>query len=239
MSRVKDILLVIGLAVTVPASAATLFDVSVDLTSAGPPYPTSPTQTKLFQGSLPAPTQVGLINVGLQNVTNAPLSAYVRAWDSAGGPGALGSSAFLGVFLDMSQPAPPPTSSSFFDIWFEPLANGGQSGSVVGGGGGFGGGGGTFSSYFDASISVVTDGGGPRLIRLHADAPPASGQPVHFEYGSSVQIVSGKLHIMPKLVFDGPVDNALPLFTIAMTPEPESILLLLAGAALFRRRVAR
>jgi hypothetical protein len=235
MSRVQGILLAIVLAATAPASAATWFDVSVDLTSAGPPYPTSPTQTKLFQES----TQVGLINMGLHNVSNAPLAAHIRAWDPAGGPGAPSSSASFGVFLEASQPTPPTGSSSFFDIWMEPLTNDGQAGSIPSGGGGFigGGSGGTYSSSFDASVNVVTDGGGPRLLNLYSEAP--AGQPVHFADGSTVQIIDGKLRIIPKLVFDGPVENALPLFTITMTPEPASMLLLLVGVGLLRLQSTR
>jgi len=234
MSRVKGILLAVVFAATVPASAATLFDVSVDLTSVGPPYPTSPTQTRLFQEG----TQVGLINMGLYDVSNAPLAAYIRAWDPAGGPDALSSSALFGVFLSVSQPTPPLAFSSYFDIWMEPLTKDGQPGSIVSGGGRFWGrgSGGVYTSYCEASANVVTDGGGPMLLNLYSEAP--AGQPVHFEYGSSVQIVGGKLHIMPKLVFDGPVDNALPLFTIAMTPEPASlILLVLGGLAALRRKL--
>ncbi len=234
MSRVQGIVLTLVLAVAVPASAAVLFDVSVDQTSVGPPYPTSPTQTKLFDGSLPDPPQVGLIDTGIHNVTSVSVAAYMRARDDAGGPGLISTSAFFDVFLDAAQPAPSPATSSLFDIWLQPLTNAGQPGSIPGGGGGFagGGGGGAYSSYFDASISVVTDGGGPRALHLHSDAPPASGQPVHFASGSSIQVVDGKLHIMANLVFDGPVNNALPLFTITMTPEPASLLLLLAGVGL-------
>lgn len=241
MSRVKDILLAVVLAATGPVSAATFFDVSVDLTSTGPPYPTSPTQTKLFQGG----TQVGMLNMGLHDVSNAPLAAYIRAWDPAGGPGALSSSALFGVFIEASQPTPPSGSSSYFDIWVQPLTNDGRPGSIQGasgggGGGGSGGGsGGGFFSYFSVSMNVVTDGAGPRSLRLRSEAP--AGQPVHFDFagGSIFQMIDGRLHIAPKLVFDGPVENALPLFTITMTPEPASMLLLLAGAGLLRRRSTR
>ena len=237
MIRVLDIVLAIAIAAAAPASAATFFDVSVDASSAGPPYPTSATETKLLAGDLHSPLQVGLINLGLQDVTSVPLAAHVQARDSAGGPGLISTSSFYDVFLEASQPVPPPTTSSFFDIWMQPLTSGGQPGSIPGGSGGFGGGGGggTFSSYFDASVSVVTDGGGARLLHLHADAPSPLGQPVHFASGSSIQVVEGKLHIIAKLVFDGPVDGILPLFTVTMTPEPASSLLLLAGAGLFRR----
>ncbi len=239
MSRVKDILLAVVLAATVPASAATLFDVSVELTSAGPPYPTSPTQTKLFQGSLPDPARVGMIDMGIHNVSNAPLAAYMRAWDPAGGPGALSASSFFDVFLAASQLAPAPTTSSFFDIWMQPLTHDGQPGSIPSGSGGFvgGGGGGSHFSHFDVSVNVVTDDGGPRLIRLHGEVP--SGQPAHFASGSTIQMIDGKLHIIPKLVFDGEVNSGLPLFTTTMTPEPASMFLLLTGAGLLRRRSTR
>lgn len=234
MSRVKDILLAVVLAVSGPASAATFFDVSVELTSVGPPYPTSPTQTKLFQGG----TQVGVIDMGLHEVSNAPLAAYMRAWDPAGGPGVLSSSAFLGLFLAASQPVPPSGSSSYLDIWLEPFTNDGQPGSITSWGGVLGGSGsgGTFVSCFDVSVKVVTDGAGTRSLRLHSEAP--AGQPVHFASGSGLQMIDGKLHIIPKLVFDGPVENALPLFTITMTPEPASLMLLVLGglAALRRKR---
>ena len=234
MSRVQGILLAVALAVAPSASAATWFDVSVDQTSAGPPYPTSPTQTKLFQES----TQVGLISMGIHNVSDAPLAAYMRAWDPAGGPGVLSASASFGVFLDASQPTPPTASSSFFDIWLEPLTSNGQPGSIPSGGGRFWGrvGGGTYFSYFDGSVNVVTDGGSPRLLNLYSEAP--DGQPVHFASGSSVQMIDGKFHMIPNLVFDGPVSGDLPLFTITMTPEPASMLLLLTGIGLAWRRCA-
>jgi len=137
-----------------------------------------------------------------------------------------------------SQPVPPSGSSSFLDIWLEPFTNDGQPGSIMSWGGVLGGSGsgGTFVSSFDVSVKVVTDGAGPRSLRLRSEAPV--GQPVHFASGSSLQMIDGKLHIIPKLVFDGPVDQALPLFTITMTPEPTSLVLLVLGglAALRRKR---
>lgn len=235
MSRVQDILLVIGLAVTAPASAATLFDVSVDLTTAGPPYPTSPTQTKLFQGNLPSPPQVGAVNLGIHDVTGTSLAAHVHAWDPAGGPGALSESSFFDVYLETSQPTPPPMSHSFFDIWLEPLTSHGLPGAILSGGGRIVGsaGGGTFRSYFDVSLNVVMDGGAPRLLVLHGEVP--EGQSVYFASGGSIQLVDSRLHIIPKIVFAGPVNNASPLIQITMTPEPASILCLFAGTGLLRR----
>jgi len=223
------------LVAVVPASAVrSFFDVFVETTSAGPPYPTSATQTKFFQGELPNPPQIGAISMGIHDVTGTPLAAHMQALDPAGGPGLLSTSAFLDIVLEASQPAPPPPTSSFFDIWMEPLSNGGQPGSIPSGSGGFkGSGSGGYFSYFDVSLNVVTDGGEPRLLRLHGE--PASGQPVHFAGGSSLQVVGSKLHIVPNVVFDGPVNSGLPLCTITMTPEPLSMLLLLIGAGLLRR----
>jgi hypothetical protein len=234
MIRYLSIAMVATLAAIAPASAVTFFDVSVDATSAGPPYPTSPTQTAFFQGDLPSPTQAGIINLGIHSATGTPLAAHVQAWDPNGGPEILSTSASFNVFLEASQPTPPMMSSSLFDIWVEPLTSGGLSGNIVSGGGGMSGGagGGKFYGSFDAGLNVLTDDGGPRLLLLHGEIP--AGQSVYFASGGTIQVVGSKLHITPNLVFAGPVNNAVPLITITMTPEPASMLLLLASAGLLR-----